>query len=122
MKASLIALTFAVLAACAISSSVTAQGVIFNYTIHVDFFAYSCSLSITQVTLYDPSGRLVGTASSPNGGEVEVSVRTPTPISALTATAYGIATWSSYYAWPVNGSGSITLGSSGDYWITIRMS
>ena len=121
MKTSLIALTFAVLATCALSSSVTAQAVVFNYTIHVDFFAYSCSLSITQVTLYDPSDRLMGTASSPEGGEVEVSVRTAAPISALTATAYGIATWGSYYTWPVNGSGSITLGSTGDYWITLRM-
>jgi len=122
MKASLIAITFAILAACALSSSVTAQDATFNYTIHVDFFAYSCSLSITQVTLYDSSGRMVGITSSPNGYEIEVPVRTSVPISGLTATAYGVATWGSYYTWPVNGSGSVSLGTSGDYWITIRMS
>jgi hypothetical protein len=122
MRASLVAVAFAVLVTCALSSSVTAQGVIFSYTIHIDFFAYSCSLSITQVALYDPSGHFVGTTSSPNGYEVAVPLRTSTPISALTAIAYGVATWGSYYTWPVSGSGSVILESSGDYWITIRMS
>jgi hypothetical protein len=122
MRASAIALTLAILAAYTFTSTVAAQATIFTYTVHVDFFAYSCSLSITQVSLYDSFGSLVGVASSPYGGEVAISIRTTTPISTLTATAYGIATWSSYYTWPVNGSRSMILGNTGDYWITIRMS
>jgi hypothetical protein len=94
---------------------------VFSYTIHVDFFAYSCNLSITQVALYDSSGNVVGEGASPYGGEVEISIRTSAPVTSLIATAYGLATWGSYYTWPVNGSRSITLGTTGDYWITVTM-
>jgi hypothetical protein len=122
MKGGLTILAIAVLAFCLVPSSTTEQAVIFNYTIHVDFFAYSCSLSIGQVSLYDTSGRIVAVTSSPSGGEVAVNLRMASPISTLTATASGLATWDSYYTWVVSGSGTITLDSSGDYWITIRMS
>jgi hypothetical protein len=121
MKASAIALALAVLATCALPSVFAQQGVVFNYTIHVDFFAYACTLSVAQVSLFDSSGSLVGAASSPGAGEVEILLRTSVPMSTLTATAYGLATYGSYSSWSVNGSGSITLGSIGDYWITIRM-
>ena len=121
MKASAVILFAAAMLLCAFPSSASAQGVIFNYTIHVDFFAYSCSLSIGQVSLYDPSGHLVGFGSSPSGGEVEILIQATSPISTVTATANGVATWSSYYTWPVNGSRTIMLGSSGDYWVTISM-
>ena len=121
MKANIIIPLVAVLLLCALPNSAVGQAVIFNYTIHVDFFAYSCSLSVGQVLLYDTSGNLVGTGSSPTGGEVAILVRTASPILTLTARAYGVATWSSYYNWLVNGSRTITLGGSGDYWITINM-
>jgi hypothetical protein len=121
MKPSLFALTLAVLVTFTFPSAFSQQGTVFTYTIHVDFFAYSCSLSVAQVSLYDSSGNLVGVGSSPYGGEVEISIRTPTPVTTLTATASGVATWGSYYSWPVNGSRSLTLGSTGDYWITIAM-
>ncbi len=104
-----------------LASTVIAQGVTIGYTIHVDFFAYSCSLEITKVSLFDPLGDLLGVATSPYGGEVTISIRTQTPISTLTATAYGQATWGSYYSWLVSGSGTVNLGSTGDYWVTIRM-
>jgi hypothetical protein len=122
MKAGSIAVMLAMFAALSLTPTILAQGVISDYTIHIDFFDYACSLDITQVSLYDPAGQLVAVASSPYGGEIAVSVRTSTPILALTATAYGQATWASYYSWQVSGSRTISLGSSGDYWITIRMS
>ena len=119
MKAELWTIALIVLVACTVTSAFAQQGTIFTYTIHVDFFAYSCSLSITQVSLYDP-GNLVGAGSSPYGGEIEITIRSPTPLITLTATASGLATWNSLN-WPVNGSHSITLGSTGDYWIAITM-
>jgi len=121
MKTSAVILFVAGILLCAFPSSASAQAVIFNYTIHVDFFAYSCSLSVGQVSLYDSSGHLVGFGSSPSGGEVAILIRATSPISTLTATANGVATWGSYYTWPVNGSRTIILGSSGDYWVTISM-
>jgi len=122
MKAGSIAMMLAMFAVLSLTPPVLAQGVMSDYTIHIDFFDYACSLDITQVSLYDPGGQLVAVASSPYGGEIAVSVRTSTPILALTVTAYGQATWASYYSWQVTGSRTISLGSSGDYWITIRMS
>jgi hypothetical protein len=119
MKAGLWVVALIVLVGCAVPSAFAQQGTIFTYTVHVDFFAYSCSLSITQVALYDP-GTLVGEGSSPYGGEIEITVRSPTPLTTLTASASGLATWSSLN-WPVNGSHTITLGSPGDYWIVITM-
>ena len=121
MRAGLFFITLAVLMACTVPFAFAQQGTVFNYMIHVDFFAYSCSLSITQVALYDSFGNLVGVGSSPYGGEVEIPIRASIPLTTLTATASGLATWSSYYTWPVNGSGSITLGSIGDYWVTLTM-
>ena len=121
MKAALCAITLAVIMACMVPFAFAQQGTIYNYTIHVDFLAYSCSLSITQVSLYDSSGNLVGAGASPYGGEVQMSVVTYTPVTEITATATGLATWSSYYTWPVNGSRSIRLGSTGDYWVTLTM-
>jgi len=122
MKARFIAIVLAIFATLSLTPPLLAQGAIVVYTIHIDFFDYACSLDITQVSLYDPSGQLVAVASSPYGGEIAVSIRTPTPILALTATAYGQATWGSYYSWEVSGSRTVSLGSGGDYWITIRMS
>jgi hypothetical protein len=122
MKARSVAIMLMIFATLSLTPPILAQGAIVAYTIHIDFFDYACSLDIAQVSLYDTSGRLVAVASSPYGGEIAVSVRASTPILALTATAYGQATWGSYYSWQVSGSRTISLGSSGDYWITIRMS
>lgn len=93
----------------------------YGYTIHIDFFAYSCSLSVTQVSLFNPSGTLVGSVSSPYGAEVAVTIQTPDPMFTLTASASGLATYGSYYSWPVTGTATLTLGTAGNYWITIRM-
>lgn len=91
------------------------------YTIHIDFFAFSCSLAGIQVSLYDQSGSFVTSTSSPLGTEVAVSFRTTAPPSSLTARADGLATYGSYYSWSVSGTGKVNLGSSGDYWISVRM-
>jgi len=121
MRFQALAITLAVFAAACMAPLAFAQpGTIFNYTIHVDFFAYSCSLSVTEVSLYDSPGNVIGTASSPYGGEVVIPLSSQTPITTLTAVASGQASWSSYN-WPVDGSRSITLGTTGDYWITITM-
>jgi len=121
MNVKFFAVALIILVNSVLITTVIAQSVTIEYTIHVDFFAYSCSLDITKVSLYDPSGNLLGVATSPYGGEVAISIRTPTPVSTLTATAYGQATWGSYYSWQVSGTSTVNLGSTGDYWITIRM-
>jgi len=121
MNVKFVAVALIILVNSVLITTVIAQSVTIEYTIHVDFFAYSCSLDITKVSLYDPSGNLLGVATSPYGGEVAISIRTPTPVSTLTATAYGQATWGSYYSWQVSGTSTVNLGSTGDYWITIRM-
>jgi len=121
MKPGILVAPLIILAAAIILPSAFAQqGVVYDYMIHVDFLTYSCSLTVAQVSLY-ASGAMLGASTSPYGGEVEILVRSPAPLPALTATASGTATWNSY-SWPVNGSESVTLGTTGDYWVTIRMS
>jgi hypothetical protein len=120
MRSALIAVALTVLMACMVPFALAQPGTIFDYTIHVDFFAYSCSLSISQVSLYDSYGNMVGVGVSPYGGEVEISVTTSAPVVTLTATAFGLATWSSY-SWPVNGRGSVAVGNTGNYWVTLTM-
>ncbi len=121
MNVRFIAVALVILVNSTLISTVIAQSVTIEYTIHVDFFAYSCSLDITKVSLYDSSGNLLGVATSPYGGEVAISFRTPTPVSTLTASAYGQATWGAYYSWQVSGTSTLSLGSTGDYWVTVRM-
>jgi len=120
MKAGVFVVALVALMGCAVPLAYAQPGVVYNYTIHVDFFAYSCSLSISEVSLYDASGVVMGAGSSPYGEEIAISFTTSSPMSVLTATAVGLATWSSY-SWSVNGSNSITLGNAGDYWVTVRM-
>lgn len=100
---------------------VMAQGFTVGYTIHINFYSYSCSLDSVQVSLYDQTGRLVGAGSSPNGGEVAVSFRTSTPIYSLNARAVGHASLGSYYSWFVSGSRMINVETGGDYWISVGM-
>ena len=121
MKAGKLVVPLLLLAAATfvLPSAFAQQGVIYAYMIHVDFFTYSCSLTVAQVSLY-ASGDMLGASASPYGGEIEILIRSPTALPTLTATASGVATWNSY-SWPVTGSGSITLGTTGDYWVTLRM-
>ena len=100
-----------------------AQSVQTTYTIHVDFYMIACSLDIQQVSLYDQSGRQLAVSSSPVGGEIAITFRTPsTSIQSVTATAFGEAILGSYYSWTVSGNRTIIVGSGGDYWITVRLS
>jgi hypothetical protein len=108
---------------CLLLPSTLAQNVETTYTVHVDFYAFSCSLDIKQVSLYDQSGRLLAVGSSPYGGEIAITFTTPsTTVLSVTASAFGLATLGSYYSWAVSGTRMISLGSGGDYWITVRMS
>ena len=92
-----------------------------GYTIHIDFFSFSCSIAGVQVSLYDQAGSFVVATSSPLGTEVAVSFRTSSPPSSLTARADGLASIGSYYSWTVSGMGKVNVGPGGDYWISIRM-
>jgi len=108
---------------CLLIPPTLAQNIQTTYTVHVDFYAYACSLDIKQISLYDQSGRLLGVSSSPYGGEIAITFSTPSSsIQSVTAAAFGLATLGSYYSWNVSGIRTINLGSSGDYWITVRMS
>lgn len=100
---------------------VMAQSAPARYTVYVSFYAYSCSLDNVRVSLYDQSGRLLGSVLSPYGGEVAISFVTLTPAYSLTAMAVGHASLGSYYAWEVSGSRMLALGFGGDYWISIGM-
>jgi len=102
--------------------TVLAQTPQVTYTVHVDFFAIACSISIRQVTLYDQSGHSLATASSPYGVELAITFRTPTAIQSITATASGQATLGLYYSASVSGTQTISAGPGGDYWIAIRLS
>jgi hypothetical protein len=108
---------------CLLLPATVAQNVQITYTVHVDFYAFACSLDIKQVSLYDQSGRLLGVASSPYGGEIAITfTTTSSSIQSVTAAAFGQATLGSYYSWAVSGTRTINLGSGGDYWITVRLS
>jgi len=100
---------------------VLAQGSGMEYTVYIDFYSYSCSLDSVRVSLYDQAGRIVGTATSPYGGEVAISFRMSTPTYSLTARASGHASIGSYYSWFVNGSSVISVGTGGYYWISVGM-
>jgi hypothetical protein len=93
-----------------------------TYTVHVDFFAIACSISIQQVSLYDQSGHLLATASSPYGVEIAITFRTPSTIQSITATAFGLATLGTYYSATVSGTRTIVAGPGGDYWVAVRLS
>lgn len=118
-------LVLLVLSALIIGSCITplmAQGAPMAYNVHVDFFYPSCSLSNLRVMLNDQTGRVVASTVIPDVFEVTLTYRTPTPANSLTATAFGQASIGSYKTWSVSGSSTISVGSGGDYWITIKMS
>ncbi|HUK50818.1 MAG TPA: hypothetical protein VLV18_07260 [Terriglobales bacterium] len=102
--------------------TVLAQTPEVTYTVHIDFFAIACSISIRQVTLYDQSGNSLATTSSPYGVEVAITFRTPTAIQSITAAAFGQTTLGSYYSASVSGTQTVSAGPGGDYWIAIRLS
>jgi hypothetical protein len=115
MKGKLLTSLFSALMILSCIAPVMAQGPRVVYTIHIDFVSFSCGLDSVQVSLYDQTGRSVGVASSPDGGEVAISFRTSTHIKSLTARAVGHATLGSYYSWFVAGSRMLTVESGGDY-------
>jgi hypothetical protein len=101
-----------------------AQHPMLKYNVFLDFTSYFGVDSVT-VSLHDQSGRVVATATSPFGGEIEVSFMTPTPVSALTASATGrVSIGSSWdqYARIVSGTTTIVVGTDElYYWITVLM-
>lgn len=121
MKERSIAFMLSTLVLLSSFAPVMAQVFILGYTIHVDFYSYSCSLDTVQVSLFDQTGQLVGEASSPYGSEVAISFRTSTPTYSLTAIAFGHASTGSYYSRPVSGSRMISVATGGDYWILVLM-
>jgi len=121
MKGKLLTPLFLALMILSCVAPVMVQGIAVVYTIHIDFISYSCSLDGVQVSLYDQTGRPVGAATSPYGGEVAISFRTSTSINSLTARAVGHATLGSHYSWFVSGIRTLTVGTGGDYWISVTM-
>jgi hypothetical protein len=117
-----LALLFPILI-CLLIPSTLAQSAVVTYTVHVDFYAFACSLDIKQVSLYDQSGHLLGVGSSPYGAEIAITfTTTSTSTLSVTASAFGLATLGTYSSWAVSGTRTINLASSGDYWITVKMS
>jgi len=103
----------------AVTVSPMNQGLVGVYTIYVDLFHYPYSLDSVQVSLYDQSGRLVGSASSLEGAEVAISFMTSRPVYSLTAKASGLAVFGLGYSWFVSGSRTVNVGTGGFYWIYI---
>ena len=54
MKARSVAVMLAMFGALSLAPPILAQGVIADYTIHIDFFDYACSLDISQVHFTTP--------------------------------------------------------------------
>ncbi len=121
MKERQIVLVLSTLVVLAPLAPVMAQVFNLGYTIHVDFYSYSCSLDTVQVSIFDQAGHLVGEASSPYGSEVAISFRTSAPTYSLTAIAFGRASTGSYFSRPVSGSRMISVATGGDYWILVLM-
>jgi len=121
MRQKSLALLFSILMTLSYVAPIMAQETAAVYTVHINFFSYSCGLDSVEVSLYDQTGRAVGVTSSPDGGEVVISFRTLTSINSLTARAIGHASLGSYYSWFVSGSSTLTVGAAGDYWISVAM-
>lgn len=121
MKKKLVMVVLSTLLMLSCVAPVMSQGSTAVYTIHINFFSYSCGLDDVQVSLYDQTGRPIGTTTSPDGGEVVISFRTSMAINSLTARAVGHATLGSYYSWFVSGSRMLTVETGGDYWISVAM-
>lgn len=103
----------------AVTVSPMNQGLVGVYTIYVDLFQYPYSLDSVQVSLYDQSGRLLGSASSLEGAEVAISFTTSRPVYSLTAKAFGLAVLGLGYSWFIIGTRTVNVGTGGFYWIYI---
>lgn len=148
LKWSPIAFALSTLIIGCVMAPVMAQGVTMGYIVHVHFvYPYTWLYNI-QVNFNDQTGRVIGTAMSPDGSELIVPLRLETPTITLTARATGYASIGSYYFWPIRTVGPTYPGSdyfwpisgvstiivhndlhqspqnpviSTDYWITIVM-
>jgi len=121
----LIPLALAIVSSCV--APMGAQGVTAGFVLQVNFFYPFHFLYNLQVTVRDQAGRIVATASSPDGSMVIIPIRTETPIYWLTASANGYAggPLTNYEANPpfrqISGMSTIpveTIG--GNYWMTIN--
>ena len=99
---------------------VMAQGAIVSYVVYVDFFHPLCNLSDVQVTLDDPTGRVVATGYSPDGSIIAIIYRTTTPPNSLTVRASGQDSIGSY-AWSASGISMVKIGPESDYWVWVKM-
>ena len=129
MKANLITLPLVALIIASCIAPIAAQGVTAGFTVYLTFFYPYRSLYNLHVTVRDQTGRIVATATSPDGSMVVIPIRTETSIYWLTASASGYASepLAYYFAnpsfWRIAGTSTIpveTIG--GDYWMTITLS
>ncbi len=124
MERKLIMLALSVLIVGSCIAPAMAQQPMDKYNVFLNFFSYR-SVDSVKVTVYDQTGQVVATATSPFGGQIAISFLTPTPINSLTASASGrVSIGSSWdqYARFVEGSNTIFVGTSElYYWITVWM-
>jgi hypothetical protein len=102
------------------AAPVMAQGAIVTYVVYVDFFHPICNLSNVQVTLDDPTGRVVATGYSPDGSIIAIIYRTTSPPDSLTVRASGQDSIGSY-TWTASGISIVKIGPETDYWIWVKM-
>ncbi|HUK49951.1 MAG TPA: hypothetical protein VLV18_02850, partial [Terriglobales bacterium] len=127
LKTNLLELSLLILVIGTCLVPIAARGVTEGFVVHLSFFYPLRFLYNIQVTIRDQTGRVVATATSPDGSAILVPIRTETPIYWLTASANGFASGplTNYEAnptfWHISGSSTIpveTIG--GDYWMTIN--
>jgi len=104
------------------------QGVTAGFTLYVRFFYPIHWLYNLQVTIYDQTGKVVGTGFSPDGSLVVIPVRTESPTNWLRASALGYASdpltviQASPLFWVVGGTSTIPVENiGGDYWVVIQL-
>jgi len=97
----------------------------YSYTVFVDIYSFPWRPDSVSISLTNQFGRIVATASSPFGAQVEVTFGTATPITYLTAIASGRMSPGSccdQYARIVSGRTTILVGSDQlVYWISVFM-
>jgi len=122
-----LALAFVLFGCCIVPSM--GQGVTAGFTLYVRFFYPIHWLYNLQVTIYDQTGKIVGTGFSPDGSLVVIPVRTEHPTNWLSASALGYASdpltviEASPRFWVVGGTSTIPVENiGGDYWVVIQLS
>jgi len=108
---------------------IAAQGVTAGFTLQVTFFYPFRVIYNLQITVRDQTGRIVATATSPDGSLVIIPIRTESPIYSLTASAGGYASGPLTYweanprFWRISGTSTIPVETVGGYyWMTITLS